>query len=361
MSAAVVALRKIVQSDPDQVEARTSLALALQGMGDVDGGLEELRALLRRRPDAVAARLALATALTGKQDWPGARVELEEVLRQSPDLLQAHYTLGIVRYTLGDLAGAIASYRRVLAGDPEHVDAHYHLGLVLKLAHRDAEATGEFLAAARAGFPRAQYFVGTAYATGTGVERRLPAAIDWLMRASEQGVAQADEALAQLRQVALGRARRGASERANAEQAFRDYRAELWKAYPDLSPDGAGSVGVQLLRLGRTPEAMPMLLREAGALGEPAQHALETLYEQGAGTDLAPYDPRILAFFRTAAAEGQTYPRIVLARIYARGLGVPRDLERAVALLRATPHEDAQRLLRELTATTESGAAPGRR
>jgi TPR repeat protein len=361
MSAAVVALRQILGSEPDQLEARTSLAQALYAMGDVDGALEELRAIVRRRPEATQARLMLATALTAKQDWPGARAELDELLRRQPDVLQAHYTLGLVRYTLGDLPGAIASYRRVLAGDADHADAHYNLALVLKLAHRDAEATGEFLAAARAGVPRAQYFLATAYATGAGIERSLPLAIDWWFRAGEQGVTQADEALAQLRQVALGRTRRSSSERAGAEEAFRDYRASLWKTYPELPPDGAGSVGARLLDLGRVPEAVSLLLREAAALGEPAQALLESVYEQGAGSELAAHDPRILAFLQAAAAEGQVRPRIALARIYGRGLGVPRDLDRAMGLLRATPHEDAQRLLQELTATTGSGSAAGRR
>lgn len=361
MSAAVAGLRQILRSEPDHLPARTSLAMALYAMGDIDGALEELRAILRGRPETIQARLMLATVLTAKQDWTGARAELDDVLRRQPDLLQAHYTLGLVRYTLGDLPGAIASYRRVLAGDPDHADAHYNLALVLKLGHRDAEATGEFLAAARAGLPRAQYFLGTAYATGVGVERSLPVAIDWWFRAAERGVTQADEALAQLRQVALGRGRRAASERAGAEQAFRDYRAALWGAYPDLSADGRDSVGARLLEVGRVPEAVPLLLREAWALGEPAERLLEALYEQGAGAELAVHDSRILGFLRTAAGEGQVRPRIALARIYARGLGVPPDVDRAIGLLRATPHEDAQRLLQELTATTESGAAGGRR
>jgi TPR repeat protein len=91
-----------------------------------------------------------------------------------------------------------------------------------------------------------------------------------------------------------------------------------------------------------------VLNREAGALDEPAQRQLETLYEQGMPGALAAYDARILAWFRAAAAEGLTRPRIALARVYGRGLGVPRDVPRAVALLRATPHEDARRLLEEL-------------
>src|SRR2546426_1328283 len=353
MAAAATALREALRREPDLIQARMSLGLALYGMGDLDAAVDELRAALRRQPDAVTARLTLATALVAKQDWAAARIELEQILNERPDLRQAHYSLGVVRYALGDLNGAIEAYRGVLAGDPQNHDARYNLALMLRLVQRDAEAAPEFLAAAQAGHARAQYFAGTAYAGGLGVERDLAVAIMWWFRAAEQGVTQADEALAQLRQVALGRGRRAASERAGAEQAFRDYRAALWDPYPDLSADGRDSVGARLLELGRVSEAVPLLLREAWALSEPAERLLEGLYEQGAGAGLAVHDSRILGFLRTAAGEGQVRPRIALARIYARGLGVPADVDRAIGLLRATPHEDAQRLLQELTATTE--------
>src|SRR5207244_12777525 len=133
--------------------------------------VDELRAALRRQPDAVTARLNLATALVAKQDWAAARIELEQLLNERPDLRQAHYSLGVVRYAQGDLNGAIEAYRGVLAGDPQHQDARYSLALVLKLVHRETEATPELLGAAQAGHARAQYFIGTAYASGVGVER----------------------------------------------------------------------------------------------------------------------------------------------------------------------------------------------
>lgn len=349
MAEATPWLREALRLRPDLIQARSSLGLALYGMGDLDTAVEELRGILRTRPDFVRARLTLATALVAKQDWPGARAELEAIVRMRPDLLQAHYSLGVVRYTLGDLDGAVEAYRRVLAIDPQHQDARYNLALMLKLARRDAEATPEFLAAAQAGLPRAQYFVGTAYAGGLGVERNLAPAVTWWFRAAEQGVPEAEEALAQLRQVALGRGRRAPAERQAADQAFRDYRVELWTAFPDVARDGDEPLGAALLGQGRVGEAVTALIREASALSEPAERLLETLYEQGVEGRLPPYDERILGYFKSAAAEGQLRARIALARFYARGLGVPKDVARAVSLLKATPDEEAQRLLQELS------------
>ena len=119
-------------------------------------------------------------------------------------------------------------------------------------------------------------------------------------------------------------------------------------------------MGVTLLRDGRVREAVPVLLREAYALSEPAERLLETLYEQGVEGKWPAYDTRILEFFQSAAGEGQLRPRIALARFYAGGLGVPKDMDQAIGLLRATPHEDAQRVLQELSAATEGGPTPVR-
>jgi len=361
LTAATIRLREALRAQPDLPEARESLARALYAMGDLDGAVEELRALLRRQPDAVRARYFLATTLMAKQDWPAARRQLDEVVRRQPDLVEAHYSLGLVRYTQGDSAGAIDSFRQVLARSPDHADAHYNLALVLKVTHRDADATPEFLAAARSGHAGAQYFAGVAYAQGLGVEPNLTQAITWWSRAAGQGSTEAAAALAELRQTALGRGRPGATGRQAAESAFRDYRAAMWSEFPALTRTGDDdSVGAALLRQGRGREAVPVLIREASALSEPAQGALEAIYLRGVDGQVPAHDGRILDYFKTAADEGQARARIALARCYATGLGVPKDMARAISLLKATPHEDAQRLLQELQAASEAAPAPAR-
>ena len=310
MAAAATALREALRLQPELVAARAALGQALYGLGDLDGAVEELRAALWRQPDAVDARLTLATALVARQEWPAAREELERVLSAQPDRLQARYVLGVVRYAQGDVGGAIDAYRRVLAADPQQQDARYNLGLVLKLARREAEATPEFVVAAQAGHARAQYFAGTAYAAGLGVERSLATAIAWWFQAAEQGVPQAEDALAQLRQVAVGRGGRApaALSRQAAEQAFTEYRATLWKDFPDLAATADEPIGAVLLRQGRVPEAVTMLIREAAALSQPAQQLLETLYAQGVDGRLPAHDARILAYLKGAAAEGLRPP-----------------------------------------------------
>jgi tetratricopeptide (TPR) repeat protein len=309
MAAAVSALREALRQQPDLDDARAALGLALVGLGDLDGAVAELRAALRRRPEAVGTRLALARALVARQEWPAAREELERVLSAQPDRLDARYALGVVRYAQGDVAGAIDAYRSVLAIDAQQLDARFNLALVLRLARREDEATTEFVTAAQGGHASAQYFAGNAYAAGLGVERSPSAAVAWWSRAAEQGVVPAQDALAQLRQTALGRGGRIApAQRQAAEQAFTEYRAALWKDFPELTPTADEPLGAVLLRQGRVPEGVTMLIREAWALSQPAQRLLETLYEQGVDGRLPAHDPRILAYLKGAAAEGLRPP-----------------------------------------------------
>ena len=104
--------------------------------------------------------------------------------------------------------------------------------------------------------------------------------------------------------------------------------------------------------------------RHVGAGGashdERSQATHRECEQRGVDGQVPVYDGRILDYFKTAADEGQPRPRIALARCYATGLGVPKDMARAISLLKATPHEDAQRLLQELQAASEAAPAPAR-
>jgi TPR repeat protein len=350
----VVRLREVLPLRPDVVQTHIELGSVLYQLGDLDSAIEAYREAVQRAPNLPEARVKLATALMAKHEWGGACEELQNALAQQPDLPHALYALGIVRYTLGDHTGAIAAYRQLLSLRPDYADAHYNLGLVLKLTNQDESAAYEFLAAAVAGLPHAQYFLGAAYAAGLGVERNLTAAIGWWFRAAGQGETQAKEALAQLRRAAL---LKGSHSSEETRAAFTEFRAVLWRDFPDLGPSGSGdSVGVTLLEHGRAKDAVPVLIHEASALSEPAQNALEVLYERGVEGQIDPYSARILASWKTLADEGLPRPRLALARIYSRGLGVPQDLRKATGLLKNVPGERAKELLKEIAAMHPIGA-----
>jgi Tfp pilus assembly protein PilF len=348
---AVAELREALRLQPNFTEAQINLAMALFNMGDVEGAIEVYRDVLRVQPELGSTHVGLGIALMAKHDWPGARAELQEAVRLQPDLLQAHYSLGMVRYTQGDIRGAIESYRRAVELRADYGDAHYNLGLLLKMTDRTAEAVQEFRVAAESGLAKAQYFLGNAYASGTGVEKNLAVAVTWWSRAAEQGLVQARESLAQLRRVAVLKGKHATEESRAALQAFRTVQTEMWTEFPDVQGKaGEDSIGVALVRQGQVTTAVPILIREALLLKEAAYAQLETLFDRGVDGQLMAHDPRILAYFKAAATEGIPRARLALARIYARGVGVPQDMSKALSLLKETSDDEAQRLLKEIVA-----------
>ena len=348
-TSAITDLREAVRRQPESAETRFTLASTLYNAGEFDGAIDEYRLLLTLQPDHLQARLNLAVALMATQHWREAIAELLETVRLAPDLAQARYNLGTAYLALKNWPAAIEAYRHALKLNPDYPDAHYRLGLALKQAKRDSEAVDELLLAARDGIAKAQYLLGNAFQSGQGVKKSWARAIAWWFLAAEQGLQEAHDALARLRRLAMEKGARGAKDATAAAQAFQDFRADLWLDFPDLAPsaDGEG-VGATLLRQGRVQDAVPVLIREAYALGEVSHYLLERLYEEGVEGRLAPYDPRIFRYLETTAAEGLIPSRLALARLYAKGLGVPRDLARVKALLKGLPKEEAQLIIEGL-------------
>ena len=171
---------------------------------------------------------------------------------------------------------------------------------------------------------------------------------------SNHAPAEAIEALAalkQLRRVArANNSPKTSKQAADLLKAFSDYRSSLWQDFPELSPGPEeASVGLTLLNLGRDSEALPVLIREAWALSESAQARLEGVYEQGTPGGMPAFDQRILRYLEQCATEDLPASRVTLARIYFRGLGVPKDDGKVKALLKSLPKAERAGLWESLS------------
>jgi tetratricopeptide (TPR) repeat protein len=344
-------LRDALHVDPDGQEARLRLANLLYQMGDSEAAIDEYRTLLRFHPDAALGHLGLGIALMAKQEWKTALGELQEAARLDPGLVQPHFSMGTIHYTRGSPLAAAKSYREALRLKPDFAEAHYRLGLVLKMAGQDKEAVQEFETAALSGIAKAQLFLGNAYRSGYGVEKSQVMAITWWSRAFEQGLPEAAQALAQLRRLAAVRQTTPTKQAKAAAESFQEFCNQLWLDFPDLErehPDD--TVGVTLLKHGRTGEALPVLLREAYALNERSHAELVRLYEEGLDGQLPKHGQWILTFLESTAADGARTSRVALARIYGLGLGVEPDMAKAKAFLKGLPKDEAKALLDDITA-----------
>ena len=341
-------LRGAVRAFPQNDESRLKLAEGLYRVGDFDAAIEESRVAIKLKPDNPQAHVQLGISLMAKQDWRAAASVLKEALRLDPTLVQAHYSLAGVQYSLGNVKGAILSYRQAIELQPYFPDAHYRLALLLKLTHRDQEAAHMMEEAALGGVPDAQFFLGNAYRNGQGVDKNVGEAVFWWTRASEFGHQPAADALSKLRRQALSSDRTD-RRRQEALDGFQAYRDKLWNEFPDHTrTDDQGTLGTLLIKEQRVDQAFAVLLKEGYALSETAQGELANLYETGWDAQLAPFDNTILACFETTATEGFLPAKKILARIYAKGLGVAPDPQKAKAILTGLPKQEAKILLHEL-------------
>jgi TPR repeat protein len=201
--------------------------------------------------------------------------------------------------------------------------------------------------AAMGGLPQAQYFLGNAYRTGQGVEKNGALAVYWWAKAVKLGHQQAAAALAQLRRQALS-STQPEKKRREALDAFQGYRTKLWEEFPDLTREGeSDTLGTTLVKQNRTDDALSTLLQEGYALSDAAQTELARLYEQGWESHIKPHGKTILTCFETTAGEGFVPAKKILARIYANGLGVPADKQKAKELLKGLPKSEIQAILTE--------------
>ncbi|MDH4186696.1 MAG: tetratricopeptide repeat protein [Nitrospira sp.] len=344
----LTALRERIHSDPQSADNRLKLAESLYRIGDLDTAIEECRAALALQPGHAQAHLQLGMALMAKQDWRASLTALKEAARLNPELVQAHYNLGTAYYTTGNLKAAIQSYQQALALYPAFPDARYRLALVLKLARRDQESARLMEEAAAAGIPQAQFFLGNAYRTGQGVPKNGTLAVYWWAHAAEFGHQQAATSLSLLRRQALSAIQTEQS-RLEAWTAFQGYREKLWDHFPEFNPRDGDTLGTMLLKQDRAGQAVSVLLQESYALSDLALNELARLYESGWEQQLPPFDKQILTCFETTAGEGFGPAKKILARIYAKGLGMKPDRLKAHSILRGLPKNEIKAILSELS------------
>jgi len=127
---AVAAFREAILRDPNMVEARSSLGLALAASGQIEAGKRELLSAVQIRPRFTQARVNLGTIFAREGKSSEAREQYEHVLRIEPENAAAHLNLGKLFSAAGDKVRAAHEYREALRMDPRSAVAHFNLGNV---------------------------------------------------------------------------------------------------------------------------------------------------------------------------------------------------------------------------------------
>ena len=193
------------------------------------------------------------------------------------------------------------------------------------------EAMQWYEAAAAAGQPAAQFYLGFMYQNGLRVPRDSAKALTWYRRAAERGHAQAQLNLAMMYQRGVEVGQDLAKARRWYEQAARQGLAEA--AY------GLGILHDMALGVPRDAAAAAEWYERAAGQGLAlAQNNLAILLANGDGV---PRDPaRALRLYRDAAGQGLGDAEFNLGVSFVAGEGIEQDLVKAYLWLsRAAAHE----------------------
>ncbi len=123
-AAAAEAAERLLQLQPDDLEARRTVYFAWVMLGDPERVESSARQMLVADPaSAPSELLEHARGLFEQNLFELARSVLEALTEQRPDLAEAHYLLGLCCNSLGDVTRAGAELRRFLELAPDHADA----------------------------------------------------------------------------------------------------------------------------------------------------------------------------------------------------------------------------------------------
>lgn len=124
--------KKILHTNPDNVDILTLLAEVYYHRNEYDGAIDSIRKALEQNPDDAHLYSNLGLILLRKGQFDDAIVSFKKALHLNPDLSQAYYNLGILFREKGQHDEAIKSYQKALDLNPKFIEAYINLGIALQ-------------------------------------------------------------------------------------------------------------------------------------------------------------------------------------------------------------------------------------
>ena len=137
---AILVLELLLSDRPDDPVLLYNLGMAYSDTGNLDRGVVLLRRLMVQEPDHVNGRVALGVALTRQRKYEDARLELERAVADEPANPWAHRNLGACLLHLKRPAEAVDHLRTATELNPSDEKAWYGLAQALELTGDDAGA-----------------------------------------------------------------------------------------------------------------------------------------------------------------------------------------------------------------------------
>jgi type IV pilus biogenesis/stability protein PilW len=127
---AIQSYLKVMELDPNYVEAYNNLGIIYQEMGELEKALEAYQKSVEINPRYEKAynNRGIVFYLQGRHEE--ALGSFQKALALNPHNIESHINMGIVFNNQGQVGKAIESYQKALAINPLHGETHYNIGLL---------------------------------------------------------------------------------------------------------------------------------------------------------------------------------------------------------------------------------------
>lgn len=126
---AIQSYQKVLELDPNHIEAYNNLGILYQEIGDLDKAYQSYQKAIEINPRYEKALNNAGIILLLKGEEEQAIAIFQNILSFNPDHLESHIHLGTLYKKKGLIEKGIDSYQKALKIDPRYGIAHYHLGL----------------------------------------------------------------------------------------------------------------------------------------------------------------------------------------------------------------------------------------
>jgi tetratricopeptide (TPR) repeat protein len=130
LSKAIQAYEKVIELDPNHVEAYNNLGIIYQEMGDLERALTTYRRTIEINPKYEKGLNNIGILFHMKGEDEKALEAFSKVLTFNPAHIESHINLGTLYKKKGLSEKAVDSYQKALAINPRHGETHYNLGLL---------------------------------------------------------------------------------------------------------------------------------------------------------------------------------------------------------------------------------------
>jgi predicted O-linked N-acetylglucosamine transferase (SPINDLY family) len=140
LAQAAAAFERLLQADPDHVEALCNYALLALQAGQPQAAVALAQRALRAQPGSPEAHQYLGIALRQCGRLADAITHLQQAVSLAPDYFDARLNLGNALSESNQRDAALVQYRQAIALNPRSAVAHNNLGNMHLASHRPAQA-----------------------------------------------------------------------------------------------------------------------------------------------------------------------------------------------------------------------------